>query len=167
MTKNMTLNLFNIVSNYIGATVSRTTTPQHPIGFGPMDVCPNSKAQYLGFLWIYTQTWLMVVRWHGMFWLVGMERVHMMVLMLSIESFSRSFTHGNLYGSFLGLGSKWGINMGKTSHYLQYVNTNFGYVFFFITFVSINYQIKLCLNHLLTYIVFLLYIFVFPILDYI
>jgi hypothetical protein len=57
--------------------------------------------------------------------------------------------------------------MGKTSHYLQYVNTNFGYVFFFITFVSINYQIKLCLNHLLTYIVFLLYIFVFPILDYI
>ncbi len=46
----MTLNLFNIVSNYIGAILSKTITPQHPIGFGLMGVPPNSKAQNLGFL---------------------------------------------------------------------------------------------------------------------
>jgi hypothetical protein len=50
MIENMTLNLFNIVSNYIGATWSKMITPQHPIGFGPMGVPPNSKAQNPGFL---------------------------------------------------------------------------------------------------------------------
>ncbi len=49
MMRNMILNLFNIVSNYIGATWSRMITPQHPIGFGPMGVPRNSKAQNLGF----------------------------------------------------------------------------------------------------------------------
>jgi len=50
MIENMTLNSFNIVSNYIGATWSRMIMPQHPIGFGPMGEPPNSKAQNPGFL---------------------------------------------------------------------------------------------------------------------
>ncbi len=46
----MTLNLFNIVSNYIGATWPKMIMPQHPIGFGLMGVPPNSKAPKPGFL---------------------------------------------------------------------------------------------------------------------
>jgi hypothetical protein len=50
MIGNMTLNLFNIVSNYFGAAWSKMIMPQHPIGFGSMGVPPNLEAQNPGFL---------------------------------------------------------------------------------------------------------------------
>jgi len=54
--------------------------------------------------------------------------------------------HGSLYGSFFKLGPQWGINRGRTSHYLQFVQHKFWVHFLVITFVFLHNQNKVLIE---------------------